>query len=110
MVTLDSSLFYLLMALGVVLVLWVAGLIWLVFLLRSRLKVVTAQRDRYAQQVSGVITLMGQPVRVVSGKYEGQFGQVLWAFDDEVGIQAETKQITVLRSDIKLLADADRAD
>lgn len=105
MITLDSSLFYLLMALGVVLVLWVAGLMLLVFLLRSRLKVVTTQRDRYAQQISGVISLMGQRVGISGGKYQGQFGQVLWAFGDEVGVQIDSKQVTVFRNDIQLITE-----
>ncbi len=99
----NTSLAYLVMAMGVVLLLWIAALMTLVFWLRRRLKVVTAERDYYAVRFENIAGFVGQEARVKLGDKTGQSGVVLWALENEVCLQTDTDRIMVDITNIELV-------
>ncbi len=99
----NTSLVWLVMAMGVVLLLWIAALMTLVFWLRRRLKVVTAERDYYALRFENIAGFVGQEARVKQGNKTGQAGVVLWALENEVCLQTDTDRIMVNITDIEFV-------
>ncbi len=100
----NTSLAYLVMAMGVILLLWIVTLMTLVFLLRRRLKAVTAERDYYAVRFENIAGFVGQEVRVKPGDKTGQSGVVLWALENEVCLQTDTDRIMVDITGVELVA------
>lgn len=104
MMVINTSLAWLVMAMGLVLLLWIVALMTLVFWLRRRLKAVTAERDYYAVRFENIAGLVGQEASVKQGNQTGQSGVVLWALENEVCLQTDTDRIMVDITNIEFTA------
>lgn len=102
MISITTSLFYLFLALGIVLLLWVGGLSLLVLLLRRQLNTVVKERDDYAAQLRSMLSIIGCTATVKTGEHKQESGTVLWIQADEACIQTNTAQITTHLTNIKI--------
>lgn len=96
----NANFIYLILALGIVLLMWVISLLVLVILLRRRLKTVTEQRDQQAAHLHTIISLIGRTAVIRQGERQGQSGTVLWIHEEDAGLQIGGEQVVVSLADL----------
>jgi len=106
----NTSLVWLLMALGIVLLLWNLSLMALAFLLRRRLQAVTAERDYYATRFENIVKFAGQQAKVEYGDKTEQSGLVLWTLENEVCLQTDAGRLMVDITNVELVSLNEQED